>query len=152
MQSILEAAREQSTATVFFHNAIAEHFGLGGTDTKTLDILARMGPLSAGEIGQHTGLTSASVTSLIDRLEEKGYVRRRRDPEDRRRVIVELDHEGTREIARMFETLPKSDDTFFDSFSEAELEVIYRYLVRSTKWLRAVTEALQREHTGDDSS
>lgn len=64
--AIGEAGSENSTATVLFHAAIAERLGLGPSDHKALDILARHGPLTAGEIGEHTGLASASVTSLID--------------------------------------------------------------------------------------
>jgi hypothetical protein len=52
--------------------AIAERTGDAPSDTKTMDILLRLGPLTAGELGEHTGLATASVTSLIDRLEKKG--------------------------------------------------------------------------------
>src|SRR5690606_3398227 len=58
------------------------------TDVKTLDVLLRLGPLTAGQVAQHTGLATASVTSLIDRLERRGYVERVRDAGDRRRVYV----------------------------------------------------------------
>jgi DNA-binding MarR family transcriptional regulator len=57
---------------VFFHSVISEQIGMGPTDEKTMLILSG-GPLTAGEIAKHTGLTTASVTSLIDRLEAKGF-------------------------------------------------------------------------------
>src|SRR6266496_4020277 len=58
------------------HTIIAERVGLGATETKTLFILSSQGALTAGEIAQYTGLTTSSVTSLIDRLESKGFVKR----------------------------------------------------------------------------
>ena len=88
------AGRESSTATVMFHTAMAERAGLTATDAKTMDILARHGSLTAGELSSHTGLATASVTSLIDRLEARGMVRRVRDRADRRRVIVETVREN----------------------------------------------------------
>jgi DNA-binding MarR family transcriptional regulator len=72
-----------------FHSAVAGQLDLHPTGCKTLGILERLGPLSAGESARHSGLATASVTNLIDRLEEKGFVRRVRDANDRRRVLVE---------------------------------------------------------------
>ncbi|MFD1881334.1 MarR family winged helix-turn-helix transcriptional regulator [Paracoccus pacificus] len=87
-QAFQTAAQEHSTATVLFHAAIADRLGLGPTDIKSLDFIQRSGKLTAGELGKLTGLSSASVTALIDRLERKGFVKRSRDDSDRRKVIL----------------------------------------------------------------
>jgi DNA-binding transcriptional ArsR family regulator len=79
VEGILAAGRESSAATVMLHTAIAERSGLTATDTKTIDTLIRLGPVTAGELAGYTGLATASVTSLIDRLEKKGLVRVRPD-------------------------------------------------------------------------
>lgn len=47
--------------------------------------------MSAGEIAARLGVTSGSVTVLVDRLVERGYVTRLSDPHDRRRVLVRLE-------------------------------------------------------------
>ncbi|MEY2515964.1 MAG: hypothetical protein QOJ89_3322, partial [bacterium] len=47
-------------------------------------------PVSAGRLAEASGLTTAAVTAVIDRLEKAGYARRLSDPTDRRRVLVEL--------------------------------------------------------------
>src|SRR5580692_9536056 len=86
--ALSDAGRESSTATVLLHTAITDRIGLSASDTKTLDVLLRQGPCTAGELARHTGLTTPSVTSLIDRLEAKRLVRRVADAADRRRVIV----------------------------------------------------------------
>ena len=49
-----------------------------------------MGPLTAGRLAELTGLTTAAITTVLDRLERAGYARRVHDAADRRRVIVEL--------------------------------------------------------------
>ncbi len=51
-------------------------------------------PLSVGELGTRLHLDSGTLTPLLKRLEQSGLVRRRRDPEDERRVRVELTAEG----------------------------------------------------------
>jgi DNA-binding MarR family transcriptional regulator len=56
--------------------------------------LAVAGPLSVGEQAQHHGLSRATATELVDRLESKGLVARLRDGRDRRRVFVSLPDAG----------------------------------------------------------
>lgn len=68
---------------MLFHSTIAGLLDLHPTDYKVLGILERSGPMSAGEIARHAGLAAASVTNLIDRLDQKGFVRRVADPADR---------------------------------------------------------------------
>ena len=48
------------------------------------------GPMAAGAMGERVHITSGSMTSVLDTLERNGYVVRLADPEDRRRVLVEV--------------------------------------------------------------
>src|ERR1700722_20755777 len=82
--------REFSTAIVMFHEAVGRLMGLSAVERKCIDVLRRLGPVTAGTIGEHTGLTTGAVTGLMDRLEKAGYVQRARDPHDRRKVVVQL--------------------------------------------------------------
>ena len=138
--AVIQASRENSTVTVFFHTAIAEQFGLGATDEKTLFILQRYGSLTAGEIAQHTGLTTASVTNLIDRLERKGFVQRVRDTADRRRVIVQPNPARMAEFDRIFSAIQVSFGPLLDSYSDAELAVIADFIARATHYARETIE------------
>ena len=70
--------------------AAADRIGINATDLNCLNILSFSGQLTAGELARATGLTTASITGVIDRLEEAGFVRRERDTRDRRRVVVHL--------------------------------------------------------------
>lgn len=54
----------------------------------------RPGPQTAGRLGQGVGLSPASVTRLIDRLERRGLVSRRRESDDRRCVEIHLQPAG----------------------------------------------------------
>jgi DNA-binding MarR family transcriptional regulator len=51
-------------------------------------------PLSVGDLGERLHLDSGTLTPLLKRLEAMGYVRRRRDPSDERRVLVSLQDAG----------------------------------------------------------
>jgi DNA-binding MarR family transcriptional regulator len=69
----------------------ADRVGINATDLNCLNILSFSGQMSAGDLARATGLTTASITGVLDRLEEAGYVRRERDSKDRRRVVVHLE-------------------------------------------------------------
>jgi DNA-binding MarR family transcriptional regulator len=56
----------------------------------------RSGPQTLGRLGELAGLSAASISRLVDRLERRGLVSRRRDGEDRRVVEVHLESEGER--------------------------------------------------------
>jgi len=58
--------------------------------------LGRNGPMQMSILGEHMLVAPANVTGLIDRIEAKGYVRRRRDPNDRRLWVIELTEDGAR--------------------------------------------------------
>ena len=141
VEGILAAGRESSAATVMLHTAIAERSGLTATDTKTIDTLIRLGPVTAGELAGYTGLATASVTSLIDRLEKKGLVRRVRDSRDRRHVIVEPVLERIADCQNVFgpirEGLPR-----MENYGDGQLETILDFMRRSSNRARELTAAI----------
>jgi len=76
--------------------------GLGLSDFGVLEVLLHKGPLPVNVLGQKIRLTSGSISIAIDRLEEKGLVERKDDPDDRRARIVHLTSEGRKLIAHAF--------------------------------------------------
>lgn len=129
--------REFATAIVVFHEAVGRLLGLSAVERKCLDVLRRLGPVTAGTIGAHTGLTTGAVTGLMDRLEKAGYVRRERDPNDRRKVVVELLPNERMDAVLAAALGPFGDDmtTIGLGYSEAERRVI-------ADWVRRTTDAL----------
>jgi DNA-binding MarR family transcriptional regulator len=51
-------------------------------------------PMAVGELGARLHLDSGTLTPLLKRLEQSGHVRRHRDPQDERRVLIELTERG----------------------------------------------------------
>ncbi|MBA2281041.1 MAG: MarR family transcriptional regulator [Acidimicrobiia bacterium] len=114
-------------ATLHNH-AIGEAVGLHQTDQELLDLLDWAEPLTAGEIAGHLGLSSGAVTALIDRLEAGGWVRRERDPVDRRRVFVHLSHERGGELWPLYQPMSEAIDVYRTSLSDEELLVVVQFL------------------------
>ncbi|MFD4973938.1 MarR family winged helix-turn-helix transcriptional regulator [Streptomyces sp. NPDC058424] len=140
-----EAGRVHSNAAVMYHAAISARMGLSTVEEKTLDLLQRSGALSAGELGELTGLAPASVTGLIDRLERKGFARRVKDPQDRRRVNVEIDPATNAQFAPLFASFAAQLADLYAEYSDAELAVILDFLHRSAQIQREATRALTEQ-------
>jgi DNA-binding MarR family transcriptional regulator len=152
IERVTAGARASSAAAVHMHAALAAQLGLSATEVKTCDLLQRMGPLPAGEIGARTGLASASVTSLIDRLEAKGLVRRGRDAADRRRVIVEVTHDRDAELAPLYQPLRASMDQLLARYDTKQLETIADYLERSAEWAQAHLDRVGERSSPNEQS
>lgn len=89
IQAALEGFRRTSgTLHKLTRSASGGEFGL--TDAFLLHFIEVGGSRTPSEIAAFTGLTSGSVTSLVDRLERAGYVHRERSAEDRRVVLISL--------------------------------------------------------------
>ena len=61
-----------------------------------LDHLDEIDPTTVNDLSRHMGVTPATMSLAIDRLEDKGYVQRARDPGDRRRVLLRVTPAGVR--------------------------------------------------------
>lgn len=117
------AGRGLGTASAMFNHAIAERLGLLPTDWDCLSLL-EAGPVPAGYLAKHTGLSTGAITGVIDRLEAAGYVRRARDPNDRRRVLVEPVPEKLEAMIPLFEPMLADMANLNAEYSNDELEVI----------------------------
>ena len=73
-----------------------------GSDFAVLEALLHKGPLPVNEIGKKVLLTSGSITTAVDRLENKGLVQRRAHGTDRRAKIVHLTKEGKTLITKVY--------------------------------------------------
>src|SRR5258707_2972346 len=88
-----ELARELRQFTglgASFFRAAAARIGITVTDMQVIDVLHLTGPMTAGQLADLAELTTGAITGMLNRLEEAGLVRRERDPNDGRRVIVRL--------------------------------------------------------------
>jgi DNA-binding transcriptional ArsR family regulator len=139
-----DAGRELSDAAVLYHSALAGRLGLGATDWKMLGLLEKEGPRTAGELAEASGLAPASVTGLLDRLEAGGWVKRRRDPEDGRRTIVELDWQPPADRGGLFEGLMRRLAELYERYSDAELELLLGFMREVAARQRAATAELER--------
>jgi DNA-binding MarR family transcriptional regulator len=92
MWELIDALRVFAVESDMFVDVFARAHGLGRSDLNAIMWLSQGAeagqPLTAGDLAAKIGLGAPATTTLIDRLEASGHVRRSRDQRDRRRVIV----------------------------------------------------------------
>lgn len=98
---LIAAVRSMADSLARFDDAACSAFGVGRTDLRALNLMEN-GPVTAGELAVGLGLTSGTVTVLIDRLVERGYVLRERSQDDRRKVHVRLEPATYAAFARIY--------------------------------------------------
>lgn len=135
------AVQQYQAAVVAYDRETARILGVGENDQSCLELVAGAPEgITPRELADRLGFTTGSVTTMLDRLERKGYVARHAHPTDRRKVLVRptpvlLERAGTL-IAPMLEAATAE---VLARFSPDELDVV-------TRFMRAAT-ANQREHT-----
>lgn len=133
LERLRAAGRRQSTAMVLFHTNLAARLGLGPTEEKVLEIVARLGSTTPKQLGEMTGLAPASVTGVLDRLEAKRFVRREPSATDRRRVDVVHAPEHTQAIGALFTGLLGALAEVHQRYDTAELELILGFVEATTE-------------------
>jgi DNA-binding MarR family transcriptional regulator len=123
---------------------IGAQLELKEVDIDCLDLVARYGPLSPSALARRAGLHPATMTGVLDRLEQGGWVARERDPSDRRAVVVRTRHERGAELMRLYAGMNTSMDEICAGYDDAELAVIADFLGRTTNAGRTATDELTR--------
>jgi DNA-binding MarR family transcriptional regulator len=118
--------------SVLLSQAIADRVGVVPSDLEAMDLLRQNGPIPAGRLAELTGLTTAAVTGLLDRLERRGWARREPDPGDRRRVIVQpLLENAERELEPFYAGIGREMADLIARYGDAEIALLLDFLVQS---------------------
>jgi DNA-binding MarR family transcriptional regulator len=144
IERILALLRATDADMDRIEEAAAARLGVHRTDFRCLDILSRGTALTAGALAAAAGLSTGAVTALLDRLERAGYVRRGRDPEDRRRVVIEVTSAATEEVWPVFARLVASSNAMLRDFSREELETILRFSERQAELIKQHAQTITR--------
>lgn len=138
----LGAARNVGIATILFRNALAQRTQLSLTESLCLTLVGLKGSATPTELARFIGLSTGSMTTLLDRLEERGIVRRRPRPGDRRGLLVEISEEHQRQSVGLVAGIQKAQLELASQHTPEELELIAAFLNRYAGNLKDQFEAL----------
>jgi DNA-binding MarR family transcriptional regulator len=157
IDDISDLVRRVSTQTVLFHHAIAEKLGLGPTDHKCLDLAFRPetapdGRLTPGRLCEATGLTSGAITGVLDRLEKAGYIRREKDPADRRQVLIRVVPEKLQPLFETFGEVNRRWNQGCERYSDEQLRFIQGFIREQLAASEEMIKALREPPTPEEKS
>ncbi|MEU6747075.1 MarR family transcriptional regulator [Spirillospora sp. NPDC046719] len=145
MMAELQAGMQRSTMfTVLLHHATASKAGMNVTDAQCVNALTLDGPQTPGRLAELMGITTGgAITAVIDRLEKAGYVKRTRDPDDRRRVIVELVPENVARFGEYFEPIARVFRERLASYSDEQIAVLLDWISANNAAMPGVIEQVR---------
>lgn len=121
--SILERSKE-------FEKQLAKKLDVNSTDLGAMEHLIKSGPLSPTEIARRLDITTAAVTSSVDRLTKLGHVERTPHPTDRRSITVTAKPESAKQTMSLLLPLIYAVDAVLSEFTPEEQELVGRYLAQ----------------------
>jgi MarR family transcriptional regulator, 2-MHQ and catechol-resistance regulon repressor len=136
----LVLARAYTSIAAYVEHSFGER-GFCLTDFMILEALLHKGPLTISAIGEKILLASASMTSAIDRLEQRGLVRRTANAEDRRVRLIELTREGRVFITRLYAHHVEDLEAIAADLSAADRRALYEGLKKMGLAARGATPA-----------
>ncbi|WP_433756917.1 MarR family winged helix-turn-helix transcriptional regulator [Nocardia sp. CA-135398] len=110
--------------------AAATNLGVNRTDLRCLEILWH-GASTPGALAAELGLTSGSVTTMLDRLAKLDYVVRQPEPGDRRKVVIRITDTAMAKVMRIYGPIAEEGAGEVSRYSAAELRIVLDYLRRS---------------------
>src|SRR6266436_4408710 len=143
LQELENAMRRSSAQGVIFGQTVANVAGISGSDLECLDFLNLEGRVTAGRLAEVTGLTTGAITGVVDRLEKAGLVRRERDESDRRKVFIAIVPENVAKIGKFYEHMQRGMVKLWESYSDAELRLLLRFMTQSYTTMLGAIEQLK---------
>lgn len=134
VRDVIDASRELT-------GRMARRMEMNANDMAALGLLGVHGPMGAAELARRLGISSASVTVMVDRLERAGHAERVRDTTDRRRVVLTHTDDARRTSLEAWLPVIRGIDEVCRSLSDDDRAV-------ALDFLRRITAAIDRGGTG----
>jgi len=115
------------------------------SDFGVLEALLHKGPLPVSALGAKVLLTSGSITTAVDRLERRGWVKRRNDANDRRARVVYLTDSGRRLIRKAFADHEQAMEQTVSALALGERRVLVNLLRKLGRSAEGLLEKRRRE-------
>lgn len=136
-QQALSAMRQILRATENYARNLSRSTGLTASQLLLLQVLDQHGETTAGQIAAHMGITQATTTSLLHKLEARDLVRRQRGDSDRRQVWLSLTAEGRDKLAAAPDGLQEIFKERFENLESWEQAMLVAALERVVALLDA---------------
>ena len=139
------AVQAYQSAVDDFDRELARLMGVNETDLRCLEILFAVEEITPRELSLQLGLTTGSVTTMLDRLEKLAYLTRTPHPDDRRKTLIRVTPEAAqRAFGLIGPFLEDAGRKVFDRYTPEQLELVIDYLTFSRDIQQQHVERLRK--------
>jgi len=129
------------------NQTVGSRIGLAVGDLGILELADRLGPLTPSRLAELSGLSPATITGVLDRLEAEGWIRRERDPDDRRKVNITAVGRH-RLVQRYYSGMQRRVHQICAGYTDDQLDLIVEFLTRVAEAGAAATLDLRADVGG----
>ncbi|MCP3953497.1 MAG: winged helix-turn-helix transcriptional regulator [Desulfobacterales bacterium] len=115
--SVMVALRKIIQAIDMNSKKLVKRVGLTGPQLVILQEISNLGEVTAGEVARAVSLSQATLTGILERMEKRGLLFRRRSEHDKRRVMVRITDSGKKVLD---DAPPLMQEEFVDGFSNLQ--------------------------------
>jgi DNA-binding MarR family transcriptional regulator len=130
-EALMREIRRFIAGAVLTNQHLAGRLGLNSTDYQVLNLLDLRGQTKPGELARLTGLTTGGVTVALDRLEKAGFVKRERNPHDRRSVLVRAVPARMRMVFKLYRPILAGMQQLVSAYGAQDLATITGFFGRA---------------------
>ncbi|MFC1602707.1 MarR family winged helix-turn-helix transcriptional regulator [Pseudomonadota bacterium] len=134
---VLVALRQIIRAIDLHSKKLERESGLTGPQLLVMKAIIQADPATAGQVAREVNLSQATVTSILDRLERKVYLRRERSNEDKRKVLIQLTEAGRAVLKQAPALMQENFILGFERLEEWEQNLILSSLQRVANMMQA---------------
>jgi DNA-binding MarR family transcriptional regulator len=129
--AVTNGLRDLRIELAVLNHRVGTRVELKDLDFDCLDVIARHGPISPGALADRVGVHLATMTGILNRLEEGGWITRDRSAQDRRAVVVASIPARQRELFEVFGPMNTRMGRIWDGYTDDELDLIADFLART---------------------
>jgi DNA-binding MarR family transcriptional regulator len=142
MAAIFSSLRDLRVELEVLNHRVGKRVRLRDLDLDCLDVISRQGPISPSALAGRMGVHLATMTGVLDRLEQGGWVTRDRARGDRRAVVLAAPPERQREVYAQFSGMNTRMAKILAGYSDDQLDAIADFLHRATAAGRASSDEI----------
>lgn len=136
------ALRDLRVELAVLNHRVGNQVELKDLDFDCLDVIARDGPISPSALADRVGVHLATMTGILNRLEEGGWITRDRSASDRRAVVVASVPARQRQLFEAFGPMNTRMGRIWDDYADDELDLIADFLTRTVAAGRASADEI----------
>ncbi len=152
-KGLIGEMRQFIAGAILYNQTIAERLGIHTTDHQLMNFVELLDNSESGQgarpgdLARLSGLSTGGVTVALDRLERGGFIRRERNPQDRRSVLIRMTPEARSKAQALYKSVNEVMAAIFSGYSDEQLRIIVDFFAK-TNAARVASNRLAQEHRG----